>query len=353
MANGIKTSELPTMTDALEAADRIVVLDDSDANLSSKLKARSYQSVLSDIDTDLQASVVQPAEAARDEAVAARDTALASINNRGDYAAGTYNDGDFVRYQDAGWFCVTDGTTTAPQTSDPDWVKAYEDGQDGAPGTAATVSVGTVTQGGSAQVTNSGTSEAAVFDFVLPEGPVGDEPDHEWNGTELRFKNPDGSWGTYTDLKGDPGDGAGDMLKSTYDTGDNGKVDVAELAESVAWGDVTSKPSTFTPSAHTHAWGDLTSPPDTATRWPAWSEVTSKPSTFTPSSHTHPATDITVSLTGLDFITGTDVQAAFDDVDTKLDGLGTMADRDVTISTSDPNDGDGKPDGAIWLKYSS
>jgi hypothetical protein len=40
------------------------------------------------------------------------------------------------------------------------------------------------------------------------------------------------------------------------------------------------------------AWGNITGAPVTATRWPSWSEVTSKPSTFTPSSHTHPLSDI-------------------------------------------------------------
>ena len=42
----------------------------------------------------------------------------------------------------------------------------------------------------------------------------------------------------------------------------------------------------------TMAWGNITGAPATATRWPSWSEVTSKPSTFTPSSHTHPLSDI-------------------------------------------------------------
>ena len=49
-----------------------------------------------------------------------------------------------------------------------------------------------------------------------------------------------------------------------------------------AWRDITDKPNSFTPSAHTHAWGDITSGvPSTATRWPSWSEVTSKPSSKT------------------------------------------------------------------------
>lgn len=52
--------------------------------------------------------------------------------------------------------------------------------------------------------------------------------------------------------------GAGDMLKSVYDTTNNGKVDLAELAEAVAWTGVTGKPSSFTPAAHTHATSEVT-----------------------------------------------------------------------------------------------
>lgn len=45
----------------------------------------------------------------------------------------------------------------------------------------------------------------------------------------------------------------------------------ADTAKSVAWDNVTGKPSTFTPATHSHAWGD----------------VTGKPTTFAPSSHNH------------------------------------------------------------------
>lgn len=44
----------------------------------------------------------------------------------------------------------------------------------------------------------------------------------------------------------------GDMLKSIYDTNNNGKVDSAEVADSVAWVGVTGKPSTFAPTTHSH-----------------------------------------------------------------------------------------------------
>jgi hypothetical protein len=44
----------------------------------------------------------------------------------------------------------------------------------------------------------------------------------------------------------------GDMLKSIYDTNNDGKVDYASVADSVIWSGVAGKPSTFPPSAHTH-----------------------------------------------------------------------------------------------------
>ena len=52
--------------------------------------------------------------------------------------------------------------------------------------------------------------------------------------------------------------GAGDMAKAAYDTDNDGKVDAAEVADSVAWTGVTGKPSTFAPSAHGHAVSDVT-----------------------------------------------------------------------------------------------
>ena len=60
-----------------------------------------------------------------------------------------------------------------------------------------------------------------------PEGPQGDPPAHEWNETMLRFQNPDGTWGSETDLKGvkgDPGTGLKNrgewMTATSYDPGD-------------------------------------------------------------------------------------------------------------------------------------
>ena len=52
-------------------------------------------------------------------------------------------------------------------------------GDAGTAGTAATISVGTTTTGASgtsASVSNSGTSSSAVFDFTIPQGPIGPQP---------------------------------------------------------------------------------------------------------------------------------------------------------------------------------
>ena len=52
------------------------------------------------------------------------------------------------------------------------------DGAAGAAGAAATIKVGVVTTGAAgtaAKVTNSGTTSAAVLDFVIPQGPKGDK----------------------------------------------------------------------------------------------------------------------------------------------------------------------------------
>lgn len=44
----------------------------------------------------------------------------------------------------------------------------------GDPGDAATITIGTVTSGDTASVTNAGTANAAKLNFVLPRGPKGD-----------------------------------------------------------------------------------------------------------------------------------------------------------------------------------
>ena len=52
--------------------------------------------------------------------------------------------------------------------------------------------------------------------------------------------------------------GAGDMLRSVYDTNNDGKVNAADSSDAAPWSGITGKPSTFTPSYHTHIIADVT-----------------------------------------------------------------------------------------------
>lgn len=75
--------------------------------------------------------------------------------------------------------------------------------------------------------------------------------------------------------------------------------------DELTWNAIGNKPSTFTPSSHTHTKSQITDfpssmPASDVYAWAkapskpsySWSEITSKPSTFTPSSHTHPLSGI-------------------------------------------------------------
>lgn len=52
--------------------------------------------------------------------------------------------------------------------------------------------------------------------------------------------------------------GGGDMIKATYDSNNNGKVDAADAADVAPWAGLTGVPATFVPSAHTHTVSELT-----------------------------------------------------------------------------------------------
>ena len=112
-------------------------------------------------------------------------------------------------------------------------------------------------------------------------------------------------------------------LNNVDNTADKDKsvkyADSAGSANSVAWDNVSGKPSTYPPSSHTHtkdqvgldnvdntadkdksvkyaesagsansvAWDNVTNKPTTMASSVAWDDVTNKPSTYPPSSHTH------------------------------------------------------------------
>ena len=99
----------------------------------------------------------------------------------------------------------------------------------------------------------------------------------------------------------------GEILKALQEAtgGDDGEI-------TVAWADVTGKPSTFPPAAHTHTIAqvdDLQTELDSKLESVAWGDVGSKPSTFPPATHTHTIAQVT----GL--------QAALDDLQAEIDAL--------------------------------
>ncbi len=76
-------------------------------------------------------------------------------------------------------------------------------------------------------------------------GEKGDPPRHEWQGTQLRFENPDGTWGASVNLqgpkgeKGDPGDGNGDITAVSAGSGLEGGGQSGDVTLNIATGGVT------------------------------------------------------------------------------------------------------------------
>ena len=149
----------------------------------------------------------------------------------------------------------------------------------------------------------------AMFHFVATSSTTTGKPPEDSNVLQLNWDNNGGydSQLSITNCDGHMyfrGQSAGkwNNWKTVIDSSNIGSqsVNYANSAGGVAWGNVSGKPSTFTPSSHTHtksqikdfpsslpasdvySWAKASSKPSYA-----WSEITSKPSTFTPSSHTH------------------------------------------------------------------
>lgn len=96
-----------------------------------------------------------------------------------------------------------------------------------------------------------------------------------------------------------------------------------------SWSEITSKPSTFAPSAHNHAKSQITDfpssmPASDVAAWAkaaakpsyGWTEITGKPSTFAPSTHSHPKSQITDMPTKLSQFTNDSGYITQADVDT-------------------------------------
>lgn len=70
--------------------------------------------------------------------------------------------------------------------------------------------------------------------IAAAKGDAGPVPDHEWDGSRLRFKNPDGTWGEWVDLRGKTGKAgkAGERIVMVGGGGASFSAGLADTAES-------------------------------------------------------------------------------------------------------------------------
>jgi hypothetical protein len=112
-----------------------------------------------------------------------------------------------------------------------------------------------------------------------------------------------------------------------------------EVSGSLAWDNVTDKPTTFPPSAHTHQASeivDFTSAVEAVSPPADWDTLANKPSTFPPSSHGHVAADVS------DFTTAAAAAAPVQSVAGKT-GTVTLAKADVGLGNVDNTSDTNKP----------
>ena len=112
-----------------------------------------------------------------------------------------------------------------------------------------------------------------------------------------------------------------------------------------SWSEVKDKPSTFTPSSHTHTKSQIT---DFPTSW-AWSAISGKPSSFTPSAHTHAIGEVTGLQAALDAkLPAATFEELFEKVtlssgETAIRAkLGLYSDKWVSAKGANPNQGEGR-----------
>jgi hypothetical protein len=112
-----------------------------------------------------------------------------------------------------------------------------------------------------------------------------------------------------------------------------------EVSGSLAWDNVTDKPTTFPPEAHTHTADqitDFTAAVEAVSPPADWDTLANKPSTFPPSAHTHVAADVT------DFSTAAAAAAPVQSVAGRT-GTVTLAKADVGLSNVDNTSDTNKP----------
>lgn len=107
-------------------------------------------------------------------------------------------------------------------------------------------------------VVKTDTSTGFSLDFGIPKGATGngissiDLTSSEGKTDVYTIYFTDGTSTTFEVKNGEDGTGSGDMLKLYYDSNDDGKVNSADVADSVDWSGITNKPTVFTPSSHNH-----------------------------------------------------------------------------------------------------
>lgn len=121
-----------------------------------------------------------------------------------------------------------------------------------------TASASKLSPGSDPIVTKTETETGFNLGFGIPQGDTGNgiasiqKTSTSGNIDTYTITYTNGQTTTYQVRNGQDGTGSGDMVKSRYDTNDDGKVNAADTADSVAWSGVTDKPESFPPSTHTH-----------------------------------------------------------------------------------------------------
>ncbi|MBD3242991.1 MAG: hypothetical protein GF331_20530 [Chitinivibrionales bacterium] len=77
----------------------------------------------------------------------------------------------------------------------------------------------------------------------------------------------------------------------------------ANVKDGIEWSEVSNKPSSYTPSSHSHGWTEIDNKPiafEPTTHTHSYGDVTDKPSTFDPSPHDHSISDVSALQGTLD-----------------------------------------------------
>lgn len=182
---------------AAAAASAAAALASENAAKSAKDDAVSAKNTAVSAKNDAVAAK-NTAVSAKNDAVSAKDTAVSARNTASTHAttAGTHASNASTSASNASSSASTASTHASTATTQAGIATARANeiknltAATGAPGTNASY--------------NSGTGVLTV-----PRGDVGATglaPAHNWSGTSLRFKNPNGTNGSYVNLKGDKGD---------------------------------------------------------------------------------------------------------------------------------------------------